>query len=318
MGREVMEVESEAIAQAALRLDKSFFEAVDALLTCEGRVVLSGVGKSGHIAGKIAATLASTGTPSFFVHPAEAGHGDLGMIVSGDVVIGISNSGESDEVVSLLTFAKHFGARIIGLSGDPKSRLAKLADIHLDSGIQKEACPLGIAPTASTAVQLALGDALAMATLAARGFTTQDFAARHPLGALGRRFFMRVKDVMQPVEAVPHCGLKTPLLQAISEISKTRVGALIVTQENGDLAGIFTDSDMRRLITQYADQFSKLLAKPIGEFITRKPKTISTESLASEALRIFDEQRISRIVCVSGEKVAGLLSWHDLLHEKIA
>lgn len=318
LGRQVMQTEAAAISRAAERLDGAFSAAVEALIACQGRVVLTGVGKSGHIAKKIAATLASTGTPSFFVHPAEAGHGDLGMIVSGDVVIGISNSGESDEVVDLLTFAKQFGAKAIGISGNPESRLARLSDIHLDSGIDREACPLGIAPTASTAVQLALGDALAMAALSARGFTTKDFAARHPLGALGRRYFMRVKDVMRPVEEVPHCGPEMPLLQAISEISKTRVGALIVTDQTNQLAGIFTDSDMRRLITQHASEFSELLHEPVGNFITKNPKTIQVEELASEALRIFDEKRISRIVCMRGNDLAGLLSWHDLLHEKIA
>ncbi len=317
LGREVLQIESEAIRQTSARLDHTFADAVLLLLNCPGRVVMTGVGKSGHIARKIAATLASTGTPSFFVHPAEAGHGDLGMIVQDDVVIGISNSGESDEVVSLMSFAKRFGTRTIGMSSNPASRLGKLSDIHLDSSIDKEACPLGIAPTASTAVQLAIGDALAMATLAARGFTTRDFAARHPLGALGRRYFMRVKDVMQPVSAVPHCDSQAPLLQAISEISKSRVGALIVTRQD-QLAGIFTDSDMRRLITQHTDGFAKLLNEPVGNFMTRQPTTIQTEELASDALRIFDEKRISRVVCLNDKELAGLLSWHDLLHQKIA
>lgn len=317
LGKEVLQIESEAIRQTSTRIDDQFAESVRLLLECTGRVVLTGVGKSGHIARKIAATLASTGTPSFFVHPAEAGHGDLGMIVGDDVVIGISNSGESDEVVSLMSFAKRFGTRTIGMSSNPDSRLGKLSDIHLDSSIDKEACPLGIAPTASTAVQLAIGDALAMATLAARGFTAKDFAARHPLGALGRRYFMRVRDVMQPVSAVPHCDSESTVLQAISEISKSRVGALIVV--NGrQLAGIFTDSDMRRLIAQHAEGFANLLGEPIGNFMTRNPTTIQTEELASDALRIFDERRISRVVCLNGEELAGLLSWHDLLHQKIA
>lgn len=317
LGRQVMRIESLAIERTAERLGLEFARAVDLLHRCDGRVILTGVGKSGHIAKKIAATLASTGTPSFFVHPAEAGHGDLGMVVAGDVVIGISNSGESDEVVSFVSFSKKIGTASIGISGSESSRLAQLCDVHLDASIDREACPLGIAPTASTAVQLALGDALAMATLSQRGFTAQDFAARHPLGALGRRFFVRVKDVMQPVEKVPHCELGTSLLEAIAEISNSRVGALIVTDEDR-LAGIFTDSDLRRLITQYQKQFSILLDKPVSSFTTKNPATIQTEALATEALRMFDAKRISRIVCMEGDKLVGLLSLHDLINERIA
>jgi arabinose-5-phosphate isomerase len=316
LGRQVLEIEALAITKAAARLGPSFAVAVRTLLDCPGRVVLTGVGKSGHIARKIAATLASTGTPSFFVHPAEAGHGDLGMIVSGDVVIGISHSGESDEVVSLLSFARRFGASLIGISGNPQSRLGKLCDTHLDSSIDQEACPLGIAPTASTAVQLALGDALAMATLQARGFTSEDFAARHPLGALGRRFFLRVKDVMTPIATVPLCTLSTNLLTAISDISKTRLGAIVVT-DGETLAGIFTDSDMRRLISAHGENFSNLLQHPIQEFVTHNPRTIEINELASSALQVFDERRISRLVCLDGKRIAGLLSWHDLVHHKI-
>ena len=317
LGKEVLKTEASAILRAAERLDQHFEKAVGLLLGCQGKTVLTGVGKSGHVAKKIAATLASTGTPSFFVHPAEAGHGDLGMITAEDVVISLSNSGESDEVVSLTGFAKRFGTKVIGISGNPDSRLGKLSDVHLDSSIDREACPLGIAPTASTAVQLAIGDALAMATLSARGFTAEDFAARHPLGAIGRRFYLRVKDVMQPIDSVPHCDLHMPLLHAIAEISKTRVGALIAL--DGDaLAGIFTDSDMRRLITQHADQFSSMLQQPVGNFVVRKPRMIQINELASEALRIFDEQRISRLVCMDGDRLQGLLSLHDLIHHKVA
>jgi len=316
LGKSVLRIEADSITRAAERIDNDFKKAIDLLLNCAGRVVLTGVGKSGHVAKKIAATLASTGTPSFFVHPAEAGHGDLGMITAQDVVIGLSNSGESDEVVSIVSFAKRFGAQVIGICGNRKSRLGQLSDLILDSSIDREACPLGIAPTASTAVQLALGDALAMATLSARGFTAEDFAARHPLGALGRRFYLRVGDVMAPIAAVPHCEVSTPLLSGISEISKTRHGAVVVTKNNA-LAGIFTDSDMRRLITQHGENFSEVLRQPIGEFVTKTPKTIDVEQLASVALQIFDEQRVSRLVCVKNNQLAGLLSWHDLVHHKV-
>lgn len=316
LGKTVLRIEAESVMHAADRIDEDFKKAVGSLLGCTGRVVLTGVGKSGHVAKKIAATLASTGTPSFFVHPAEAGHGDLGMITPQDVVIGLSNSGESDEVVSIVSFAKRFGAQVIAICGNRKSRLGQLCDLMLDSSINREACPLGIAPTASTAVQLALGDALAMATLSARGFTAEEFAARHPLGALGRRFYLRVNDVMAPIHAVPHCDVTTPLLSGISEISKTRHGAVVVTKDN-DLAGIFTDSDMRRLITQHGEKFSEVLHQPIGQFVTKTPKTIDVNQLASVALQIFDEKRVSRLICVDNNKLAGLLSWHDLVHHKV-
>jgi len=317
IGRRVLAEEAGALQRTAASLGADFAAAVQAVLDCKGRVVVSGVGKSGHVGRKIAATLASTGTPSFFVHAAEAGHGDLGMITASDAVLAISNSGESEEVVNIVSFARRFGTRIIAMTGRPQSSVARLADIHLDSGVTHEACPLGVAPTSSTTVQLALGDALAMAALAGRGFTTEDFARTHPLGQLGRRYYLRVRDVMQGIVDIPHAPPTARLADVIPEMAMGRMGALLVL--DGDaLVGIFTDSDLRRLITQSAGQFDARLQRPIGDFVTRNPMTIEAGQLASEALEVFESKRISRIVCVDGSKAVGLLAWHNLLQHKVA
>ena len=317
IGQRVLQEEADCLVKAAGRLDANFVKAVEALLACRSRVVVSGVGKSGHVGRKIAATLASTGTPAFFVHAAEAGHGDLGMITADDIVIAISNSGESEEVINIASFAKRFGAKIIGMTGRPTSRVAQLSDLHLDTTIAREACPLGVAPTSSTTLQLAMGDALAMAALARRGFTTQDFARTHPLGQLGRRYYLRVRDVMQGITEIPHSAPTAKLKEVIPAMAIGRMGALLVL-DGQSLVGIFTDSDLRRLITQSEGHFDAKLDQPVGSFVTRNPMTIDAGQLASEALRVFEERRISRLVCVDGSKVVGLLAWHNLLQHKVA
>lgn len=317
VGKRVLSEEAEALYAISARLDTTFESAVNALLHCQGRVIISGVGKSGHVGHKIAATLASTGTPSFFVHAAEAGHGDLGMITSSDVVIVLSYSGESDEVVNVSSFAKRFGALIIGMTRSASSSVGKLSDIHLDCSVSHEACPLGVAPTSSTTVQIALGDALAMATLARRGFTTEDFARTHPLGQLGRRYYLRVRDVMQSIREIPHAPSTTRLMDAIPAMALGKAGAILLL-EGESLQGIFTDSDLRRLITESAGKFDAKLTEPVGRFMTAQPTSIDASQLASEALRVFDERRISRIVCIDQTKVVGLLSWQNLLQHKVA
>lgn len=317
VGQRVLQEEAAALQATSQRLGPAFVQAVEALVQCTGRVVISGVGKSGHVGRKLAATLASTGTPSFFVHAAEAGHGDLGMITASDVVVVISNSGESEEVINIASFAKRFGARIIGMTRSPRSSVGQLSDLHLDCSVSHEACPLGVAPTSSTTVQIALGDALAMAALARRGFTTEDFARTHPLGQLGRRYYLRVRDVMQGIAEIPHAPPSALLMQVIPGMAIGRMGALLVL--NGDsLAGIFTDSDLRRLITQSQGAFDQLLQRPVGDFMTPSPMTIDAGQLASDALRVFEQRRISRIVCVEGTKAVGLLAWHNLLEHKVA
>lgn len=317
VGRRVLIEEATSLINAADKLGEEFINAVEAILLCTGRIIVSGVGKSGHVGRKIAATFASTGTPAFFVHAAEAGHGDLGMITSKDLLLVISNSGESEEVINIASFSKRFGVFIIGMSGRPSSRIAELSDIHLHTEIEKEACPLGVAPTTSTTLQLAMGDAIAMATLARRGFSTKDFARTHPLGQLGRKYYLRVKDVMQPIDKVPSATPSTKLKDAIPEMAIGRMGALLVLN-NQSLIGIFTDSDLRRLITKSNGNFDSKLELPIVDFVTHNPSTIESSQLASEALQLFETHRISRLVCTEGSKVLGLLALHNLLEHKIA
>jgi arabinose-5-phosphate isomerase len=317
LGRDVLAEESQALLASAQKLDASFVQAVDAMLKCNGRIVVSGVGKSGHVGRKIAATLASTGSPAFFVHAGEAGHGDLGMITEGDVLLALSNSGETDELVNFVSFAKRFQVKVIGMTGRPSSAIAKLSDWHINSGVEEEACPLGVAPTSSTTVQLALGDALAMAVVAARGFTTEDFARTHPMGALGRKYYLRVKDVMQPICEIPHRPASALLTEVIPEMAIGRMGAILLLSGGDTLGGIFTDSDLRRLIVQSKGHFDEKLSQPVSNFMTSRPLTIDAQTLASDALRIFEEKRISRIVCLEDQKVVGLLGWHNLLYHKV-
>jgi arabinose-5-phosphate isomerase len=317
VGRRVLVEEASALSLASDLLNEAFVAVVEAILGCKGRIVVSGVGKSGHVGRKIAATLASTGTPAFFVHAAEAGHGDLGMITNDDLLFAISNSGESDEVVNIASFSKRFNVKIIALTSKPESSLAKLADLRLITKVETEACPLGVAPTTSPTLQLAMGDAVAMATLAKRGFSTQDFARTHPLGQLGRHYYLKVGDVMQGVRDIPHAQPEVKLKDALPTMAMGRVGAIVVLKGKS-LAGIFTDSDLRRLITDGPEDFGELLERPIGDFVTAKPMTIAFDQLASEALRLFEAKRISRLVCVDGSTVVGLLGWHNLLEHKVA
>ncbi len=307
--RRVLRIESEAVAALSSRLDASFERAVQIILGCTGRTVVSGMGKSGHVASKIASTLASTGTPAFFVHPAEASHGDLGMITAQDVMIALSNSGESGEVLAIVPLAKRRGARIIAMTGNPRSSLAREADVHLDAGVAEEACPLGLAPTASTTAALALGDALAVALLEARGFGTEDFARSHPGGALGKRLLTHVSDVMRRGEALPVVRVGAGLPEAILEVTRKGMGMTAVLDAAGSVAGIFTDGDLRRAL----DRGSDLRQLRVDEVMSPDPRTIGPEQLAVEAVRLMEEHRISQILVVDADHaLVGALNMHDL------
>jgi arabinose-5-phosphate isomerase len=308
--RRVLDIEASAVAALSARLDESFARAVELVLACRGRTVVSGMGKSGHVASKIASTLASTGTPAFFVHPAEASHGDLGMITEQDVMIALSNSGESAELLAIVPLVKRRGAGLIAMTGNPRSSLAREADVHLDAGVAEEACPLGLAPTASTTAALALGDALAVALLEARGFSADDFARSHPGGALGRRLLTHVTDVMRTGDALPTVPLGAPLSDAILEISRKGMGMTAVIDASGVVAGIFTDGDLRRAI----DKGLNLKRVPVEQVMTAAPRTIGPDRLAAEAVRLMQEFRISQVLVVDGEnRLVGALNTHDLL-----
>jgi arabinose-5-phosphate isomerase len=308
--RRTLEIEAEAVRALRDRVDDAFLAAVRALLACRGRVVVSGMGKSGHIGGKIAATLASTGTPAFFMHPAEASHGDLGMITGQDVVIVLSNSGESSEIAAIVPLIKRRGARLISMTGNPASTLAQAADIHLDAGVEQEACPLNLAPTASTTAALALGDALAVATLHARGFSADDFARTHPGGALGRRLLVHVHDLMHCDDALPVVPVSASLKDALLEMTRKGLGMTAVVGTDGRLAGIFTDGDLRRLLDQDVDVRSAMVA----EVMHRNPRTVDASHLAVEAVRLMQEYKVNGLLALDDEgRLAGALNMHDLL-----
>ncbi len=310
LGRRTLAIEADAVRALIERIDAAFLHAVDACLNCKGRVVVTGMGKSGHIARKIAATLASTGTPAFFVHPAEASHGDLGMITAEDVVLALSNSGESPELVSILTPIKRKGARLIAMTGNPQSTLARAADIHLNAGVAQEACPHNLAPTASTTAALALGDALAVATLFARGFTAEDFARTHPGGSLGRRLLVHVRDLTHKGEALPVVNEKASLKEALLEMTRKGLGMTAVVDAEGRLTGIFTDGDLRRLLDRDVD----VRALSIREVMTRTPRTIDENVLAVEAVRLMQEAKVNGLLTVDAEgRLTGALNMHDLL-----
>ncbi|MCZ2136518.1 MAG: KpsF/GutQ family sugar-phosphate isomerase [Burkholderiales bacterium] len=312
--RSVLATEAAAIVAMEARLGEAIVAAVRTILAAEGRVVVTGIGKSGHVGRKLAATLASTGTPAFFVHPAEASHGDMGMITADDVVIALSNSGEVSEVNALLAPIKRVGARIIAITGNEHSTLGSEADIVLDAGVSSEACPLGLAPTASTAAAMALGDALAMALLDARGFTAEDFARSHPGGSLGRRLLTRVRDVMRTGDAVPTVASTATLMQALFEITGKGMGMTAVLDDDGALVGIFTDGDLRRCLPQAGD----LNAAPVARFMTRHPLTIGPDALAVEAVSLLEEGRKSQLLVVRPDgALVGALNMHDLLHAKV-
>jgi arabinose-5-phosphate isomerase len=310
LAREVISIEAQAVQALGERLDANFTAALDLILNCRGRIVVSGMGKSGHIARKIASTLASTGTPAFFVHPGEASHGDLGMITRDDVVIALSNSGESPELLTIVPILKRTGAKLIAITGKPQSSLAREADAHLDASVAKEACPLGLAPTASTTAALALGDALAIALLDARGFGSEDFARSHPGGALGRRLLVHVSDVMRTGDALPRVGESATLRDAMLEMTRQGMGMTAVVTADQRVAGIYTDGDLRRSLDKGCD----IRDTRVAEVMTRKPHTIAPNKLAAEAVQHMQEFRVySLLVVDDAGHLVGALSMHDLM-----
>lgn len=311
-GRRVLDIEARAVAALSARLDASFNRALELLLACNGRVVVSGMGKSGHVGRKIAATMASTGTPAFFVHPAEASHGDLGMIAAGDVMIALSNSGESAELLSIVPLVKRRGARLVALTGNPASTLAREADVHLDAAVAEEACPLGLAPTASTTAALALGDALAVAALEARGFGAEDFARSHPGGTLGRRLLTHVSDVMRSGEQVPRVPDTATIEQALFEITSKSMGMTAVLDASGAVAGLFTDGDLRRALAG-----GHGLDSPVVAVMTPAPSTIASSRLAVEAVEEMERRRINGLLVVDEGRLVGALNMHDLFRARV-
>jgi len=310
LGRAVIELEAEALTALVPRLNEDFARACRLILDSPGRVVVTGMGKSGHIGGKIAATLASTGTPAFFVHPGEAQHGDLGMIQPQDVVIAISNSGETGEILTILPIIKRMGAKLIALTGNPKSSLAQQADAHLDAGVAKEACPLNLAPTSSTTAALALGDALAVALLKSRGFTADDFARSHPGGKLGRRLLLYVRDVMHSGARIPLVPETASLREALLEMTSKGLGMTGVLDAGGKLAGIYTDGDLRRTLNKEVDVYN---AK-ISDVMTRNPKTCRPDQLAAEIVQLMEKHNINGLMVVdTDQRVLGALNMGDLL-----
>ena len=312
--RDVLNTEAEGLHEIAAALDDNFVRAAEALLHCKGRVVIAGMGKSGHIGRKMAATMASTGTPAFFVHPAEAAHGDLGMIVDHDVVVAISNSGESDEIAAIIPALKRKNITLICITAHPTSTMARHADIHITAAVSKEACPLGLAPTSSTTAVMALGDALAVVLLQARAFTPDDFALSHPAGSLGKRLLLRVADIMHKDEALPAVLLGTPLKEAIVRMSEKGLGMLAVIDAEGRLKGVFTDGDLRRLF-QERDSFAGL---KVDDIMHASPKTISADRLATEALKAMQSGHVNGLLVVEENGVLiGALNMHDLLMARI-
>lgn len=313
-GREVIAIEAAAIAELGKRLDAKFERACEICMNCRGRVVVVGMGKSGHIGGKIAATLASTGTPAFFVHPGEASHGDLGMITGQDVVLAISNSGETAEILTILPLIKRLGVPLVSLTGKPDSSLATNADVNLDVSVAKEACPLNLAPTASTTATLAMGDALAVALLEARGFTVEDFARSHPGGSLGRRLLLHVADLMHADEAIPRVTPDVTLSEALVEMTQKGLGMTAVVDRDGSVLGIFTDGDLRRTLDRRLDVHTT----PVADAMTRGGKTIHARELAAEALKLMDDHKINALLVVDdNQRLVGALNMHDLLRAGI-
>ena len=314
LARNVLNIESREITALANRLDASFDAAVQLILHCQGRVVVSGMGKSGHIGGKIAATLASTGTPAFFMHPAEASHGDLGMITHGDVVIALSNSGESDELLNILPTIKRLGAKVISITGAPNSTLAKESDVHLSAAVAEEACPLGLSPTASTTAALALGDALAVCVLDCREFSAEDFARSHPGGNIGRRLLTRVKDVMRSGNAIASIDDGELLSSALTEMTKKGLGLTAIINAAKQPIGVFTDGDLRRM---FAKGIYTNNAK-INDVMHFKPNTIHVNQLAIEAVELMEHKKINALLVVDDAgKLVGAFNMHDLLKAKV-
>ena len=312
--RRTLQIESQGILDLSARLDDGFARVVAMLLACRGRVVVGGIGKTGHIARKIAATLASTGTPAFFMHAAEAVHGDLGMITRDDVLIAISYSGSGQELLTILPVARRMGAGLVAITGNPQSELAQQADVHLDASVSQEACPLNLAPTASTTTALALGDALAVACLEARGFGPQDFARSHPGGALGRRLLTHVRNVMREGDALPVVALGTPVSQALEVMSAKGMGMTVVCDPRRRPVGIFTDGDLRRLIARYGD----IRSLTVEAGMTRSPRSINPDALAVEAASQMDELRLNHMLVLDADgALLGALHMHDLMAAKV-
>ena len=318
LAQDTLQIEADAILALKARLtadtQQNFARAASLLLGCSGRVVVSGMGKSGHIARKIAATLASTGTPAMFVHPAEAAHGDLGMVTKADAMIAISYSGESDELLAITPVIKRLGAKLISMTGNPDSSLARSSDVHLNIAVEKEACPLNLAPTASTTVTLALGDALAVAMLDARGFREEDFARSHPGGSLGRRLLTHVRDVMRTGDAIPAVKPDVMLPEALLEVTRKGMAMTAIVNDELHLVGIFTDGDLRRLI-ELGKDFSKTL---IRDVMHTNPRVLGPDQLAVDAVELMEHHRINQVlVCEPNGKLVGALHIHDLTRAKV-
>jgi len=313
LAKKVLRIEAQAVAGLIDRLDGAFLKAIGLILACRGRIIVSGIGKSGHIARKIAATLASTGTPAYFVHAAEAAHGDLGMITRDDVLIALSNSGEGEELLTIVPLVKRQGGRLIAITGDPASSLAREADAHLDAGVAEEACPLNLAPTASTTAALAMGDALAVALLDARGFGAEDFARSHPGGTLGRRLLTHVRDIMRGIDTVPCVSENATVAEAVLAISRGGMGMTAVVTEHRAVVGIFTDGDLRRALGSVVD----FKGTPVTQVMTRNPHTIGPDRLAAETAQMMEEYKISQILVVENDMLIGALNTHDLFRAKV-
>jgi arabinose-5-phosphate isomerase len=314
LGRAVIEIETRALARLVECVDDAFVAAARHMLACRGRIVVLGMGKSGHIGSKFAATLASTGTPAFFVHPGEASHGDMGMITAADVVFALSNSGETDELRVLVPLLKRLGVPLIAMTGSRRSTLAEAADVHLHVPVEQEACPLGLAPTSSTTAALAMGDALAVALLEARGFTEEDFARSHPGGALGRRLLLKIRDLMHQGEQMPVVRPDTRVVDALLEMTRKGLGLTAVVGVDGRLAGVFTDGDLRRAL----DRGPEVLTAPVEGVMTRRCRTGQADMLAAEALRVMQDAKINALLVTdAGQALVGVLNMHDLLKAKV-
>ena len=313
LAQKVLNIESEEILKAGKNISNNFSDAVNEILNCSGRIVVSGMGKSGHIARKIASTFASTGTPAFFMHPGEASHGDLGMITKDDIVIFFSNSGQSDELISIFPTIKRIGAKIIGISGNANSELANESDIHISAAVTKEACPLGLAPTASTSVSLALGDALAICVLDLREFTAEDFANSHPGGNLGKNTLTKIKDIMRIGQNIPSINIKASLKDAIEEMSNKKVGFTSILDDKNKLVGILTDGDLRRAVLN-----KKNINSSIKDCMTKNPITLNGSEMAIEAVNIMEKFKVNCfLITDKDEKVIGMLNLNDLFESKV-
>ncbi len=315
VAKKVLRIEAEAVLALIEKLNSDFEKAVDIIYLSRGRVVVSGMGKSGLVGKKIAATLASTGTPAFFLHPAEASHGDLGMVTERDVIIAISNSGETDELVGLIPFLKRFRVKLISMTGNPESTIAKASDVTLDVSVSEEACPMGVVPTASTTATMALGDAIAVALLVKRGLNEKDFALFHPGGSIGKKFFIKVKDLMHAGDRLPLVSLDTPMSRAVIEMSSKRLGHAVVLNDNGKIAGVVTDGDVRRGLEKWGGRLFELTA---GEVMTVSPQTISADELAAKALSIMESCSITALIVPDDNgKPVGIIHLHDILRQGI-